>query len=303
MILRHRMEAAALRASIGLSRLLGPTAASNVGGGLMRLLGPLLGASRTADANLRLAMPHLSDRERRAVVRGVWENLGRTAAEMPHVGSLKCCARGPGWEIVGGEHLRAVAVRGGPAIFFSAHLANWELISPAVAACGIDLGGFYRAASNPAADAIIRGLRRAARVDDVPMFAKGAGGAREAIAHLAAGGSLGMMMDQKMNDGIAVDFFGHQAMTAAALARFALRFDCTVVPIHVERLGPARLRLVCEAPLSWPKGDDHAADIYALTRAVNAMMESWIRAAPQSWLWLHRRWPREARMATAAPPA
>ena len=135
------------------------------------------------------------------------------------------------------------------------------------------------------------------------MFAKGAGGAREAIAHLAAGGSLGMMMDQKMNDGIAVDFFGHQAMTAAALARFALRFDCTVVPIHVERLGPARLRLVCEAPLSWPKGDDHAADIYALTRAVNAMMESWIRAAPQSWLWLHRRWPREARMATAAPPA
>ena len=47
-------------------------------------------------------------------------------------------------------------------------------------------------------------------------FAKGAIGGREAMAHLASGGFLGMMMDQKMNDGIAVDFFGRPAKISVA---------------------------------------------------------------------------------------
>jgi KDO2-lipid IV(A) lauroyltransferase len=294
MTIRHRLEAAALRIGVRLSRAFGPRLASDLGGALLRRLGPFLGASRIADANLRLVMPDLDDDARRTIVRGVWENLGRTAAELPHLGSLPRSTSGIGWEIEGRDHIAAVAAAGGPAIFFSAHLANWELIGPAVAACGIPLAGFYRAASNPRTDRIIHGLRRAARRDDVPMFAKGATGAREALAHLRAGGCLGMMMDQKMNDGIAVDFFGRPAMTAPALARFALRFGCTVVPIHVVRLGPARLRVVCEAPLAMPRSDDREADIHALTRQVNATMESWIRATPQSWLWLHRRWPRAA---------
>ncbi len=261
----------------------------------MRALGPMLAASRTADLNLRLALPALSDAERRAVISGVWENFGRTAAELPHIGSLECCPRGPGWELTGMEHIDAVREQGGPAIFFSAHLANWELIGPAVAARGVHMGGFYRAPSNSQADAIIHGLRREARPDgQVPMFAKGAVGGREAIAHLAAGGFLGMMMDQKMNDGIAVEFFGRAAMTAPALARFALRFACPVIPIHVERLGPARFRVVCEAPLAAPTADDRTEYIHEMTRAVNRTMEQWIRAEPQSWLWLHRRWPQHA---------
>ena len=84
------------------------------------------------------------------------------------------------------------------------------------------------------------------------MFSKGAHGARGAMAHLQAGGFLGMLVDQKMNDGIAAPLFGHPAMTAPAAAAFALRFRCPVVPAHVQRLGPARFRLVCEAPLTCP---------------------------------------------------
>jgi KDO2-lipid IV(A) lauroyltransferase len=289
---RHRLEALALKACISLSRALGPVIASNLGATIMRVVGPRLGASQTADTNLRLAMPELSEADRTAVIRGVWDNLGRTAAELPHLGALECSARGPGWEISGSDHLRAVLARGGPAIFFSAHFANWELIGPATAACGIHMGGFYRAASNENADQIIRALRRDARGgDDVPMFAKGATGGREAMAHLAAGGFLGVMMDQKMDDGIAVDFFGRPAMTAPALARFALRFGCPVIPIHVERLGPARLRVVCEPPVPPPATSDRSLYIHAMTGAINRTIESWIRAQPQSWLWLHRRWP------------
>jgi KDO2-lipid IV(A) lauroyltransferase len=288
---RHRIEALALKACISASRALGPVTASNLGAGIMRLIGPRLRASRTADANLRLAMPELSDGERSAVIRGVWDNLGRTAAELPHLRTLQCCARGPGWEIRGSEYLRAVLATGGPAIFFSAHFGNWELIGTAAAACGIHMGGFYRAASNGLSDEIIRGLRRDARGGGhVPMFAKGAVGGREAMAHLASGGFLGFLWHNKCNDGIAVDFFGRPAMTAPALARFALRFGCPVIPIYVERLGPARFRVVCEAPLPAPAVDDRSLYIQDMTGAVNRKIESWVRATPQSWLWLHRRW-------------
>lgn len=293
MSLRHWLEAAALGAGIALSRALGPVAASNLGGAVLRRIGPFLPASRVADANLRLALPKLGPGARRRIIRGVWENLGRTAAELPHLAALRCTESGPGWEIEGGETLQALRQRDGPVIFFSAHIANWELIGPAVAALGIPMAGFYRAASNPLTDARIQDLRRAGRSDAVPMFPKGSAGARAALAHLQGGGSLGMMMDQKMNDGIAVPFFGRDAMTAPALAHLALRFSCAVVPIHIVRLGPARFRVVCEAPLAPPDADDRAAAAQAMTLDVNRTLERWIRADPGSWLWLHRRWPSD----------
>jgi Kdo2-lipid IVA lauroyltransferase/acyltransferase len=234
--------------------------------------------------------------ERSRIMRGAWENLGRTAAEMPHLAALHPSAAGPGWEVEGEEHLEALRAHGGPALFFSGHLANWELIGPAVAALGVPIAGIYRAASNPAADDIIQKLRRDARGVDEPMFAKGSQGARAALAHLNAGRCLGMFVDQKMNDGIPVAFFGRTAMTAPALAHFALRFHCPVMPVHVERLGPAHFRLICEAPLTVPVTGDRAADTQAFTLAVNETLERWIRRSPESWLWLHRRWPAEKQL-------
>jgi hypothetical protein len=87
---------------------------------------------------------------------------------------------------------------------------------------------FYRAASNPAADAAIQDMRREAMGAEVPMFAKGSAGAREAFAHLRRGGMLGMLVDQKLNEGLAVPFFGRRAMTTPALAQFAIHFRCPV---------------------------------------------------------------------------
>jgi KDO2-lipid IV(A) lauroyltransferase len=125
------------------------------------------------------------------------------------------------------------------------------------------------------------------------MFPKGAEGARGALRHLLAGGVLAMLVDQKMNDGIAATLFGHRAMTASAGAALALRFRCKLLPAHAERLGPARLRIVVEAPLPLPDSGDRAADVTALTQAMNGCVERWIAARPAEWLWLHRRWPKE----------
>lgn len=277
----------ALQGGIAILRALGPERASNLAGSVAALIGPHLGASRTAERNLAFALPDLHPAARKRIVSDVWRNLGRNVGELPHLPSLKRSAAGPGWELRGEENLPQ-----GQAIFFSAHCYNWEMILPIASQLGLAVSGAYRRASNPAVEEVTQALRLAAHGAHVTMFPKGAAGARAALAHLARGGSLGLLVDQKMNDGIAVPFFGRPAMTATAPAQFALRFNLPLVPIRIERLAPARLRLICEPPLDVPRSGDRAADIQAITAALTARVEDWVRADPSSWLWLHRRWPK-----------
>ena len=288
-----RFEAWAAWLLLALFRALGPVRASNLGGALARLIGPALPVSRVAQTNLQLALPELDAAGRRRVIREAWDNLGRTVAEFPHLASLqRDTPTGPGWLAEGAEHLQPLLGQGGPGIFFSGHIGNWEMLPVACAAAGVPLASMFRAAANPAVDTLIRSLRREAMGVDMPMFAKGASGARLAVTHLRAGGCLGLLMDQKMNDGIEARLFGRPAMTAPALALLALRFRCPVIPGYVERIGPARFRLVCEPAMALPNSGDSRADLHAVTQAMNDTLERWIRERPGSWLWMHRRWPK-----------
>lgn len=277
-----------LRLAFGFLRLIGPVRASNLAGAVAVAIGPRLGPSKIADRNLAQALPALSAADRHRIISEVWRNLGRNVGELPHLPDLKRTASGPGWEFAGEENLPP-----GQAIFFSAHVGNWEMILPIAAQMGLAVSGAYRRASNPAMEDAIQTLRRQAHGADVTMFAKGAAGARAALQHLMKGGSLGLLVDQKMNDGIAAPFFGRLAMTAPAPAQFALRFDLPLVPVRVERIGPARLRMVCEPALTVVRTGDRTADIAAMTAALNQTVERWVRADPGSWLWLHRRWPKQ----------
>jgi Kdo2-lipid IVA lauroyltransferase/acyltransferase len=285
-------ERAAFRTSLSVLRGLDPAGASNLGAAIAGRLGPPLPVSRVAERNLSLAFPALGREAKRAIIRAMWQSLGRTVGELPHLASLNNTASGPGWEIVGAEILHEQAARGGPAIFFSGHIGNWEMLPPILARLGIQMASFYRALANTSVDVAVNGLRRKAVGADVPMFPKGARGARGALAHLARGGYLGMLVDQKMNDGIPVEFFGRTAMTAPALAAMALRFRCPVIPGRIRRLGPARLRLEVEPSLTLPDSGDRQQDIATLMRTVNATLERWITDEPGAWLWLHRRWPK-----------
>jgi KDO2-lipid IV(A) lauroyltransferase len=120
---------------------------------------------------------------------------------------------------------------------------------------------------------------------------KGGLAARRAIEALKEGRHLALLIDQKMNDGIPVPFFGRPAMTAPAVAQLALRFDCAVVPARVERTEGAHFRLVVSPPLEIVRTGDRNADILALMTRINSVLESWIRERPEMWFWLHRRWP------------
>lgn len=289
-----RVEAAVARCLLGAFLKMGPVKASNFAGRVTRFVGPLLPVSKVADRNLQIAMPSLTRQQRKQIVKGVWENLGRTVGELPHLSRLQeNTPSGPGFEVQGAEHLEEQARRGGSVLFVSGHIGNWEMLPPGVARHGAPFASFYRAAGNPLIDDMIRKLRDAAMAPTpMPLFAKGARGAREALVYVAKGGRLGMLVDQKMNDGVEARFFGQPAMTAPALAAMALRYRCPVIPGYVERLGPARLRIVVEPPMTLPDTGDKQRDLETLVQMVNDRLESWIRRKPESWLWLHRRWPK-----------
>ncbi len=274
-------------AGFGILRSLGPERASNLAGRVARTVGTRLPVSQVADRNLQAAFPDMAPDERKRVVAKVWDMIGRNVGELPHLAEIRETAGGPGWEIVGRENLPQ-----GQAIFFSAHCGNWEMVLPIASQLGMAVSGFYRRPSNLVMDRIIRRQRMAALGPGVAMFPNGATGARLALAHVMAGGSLGLLVDQKMNDGIAAPFFGRPAMTAPAAAQFALRFGLPLVPIHVERIGPARVRMIVEPPLAVTRTGDRQADVLALTTAMNATIEGWVRADPGAWLWLHKRWPK-----------
>ncbi|MBB2170843.1 lysophospholipid acyltransferase family protein [Gluconacetobacter asukensis] len=285
-------QAYALWHAIALLRLIGPTYASNMGGFLARTIGMKLSASRVADRNLRDIMPELGASQRKNIIADVWDNLGRNVAELPHLHAFMRTTAGPGWEIEGEEHLEALRKNYSQALFFSGHFGNWEMILPIAGSLGVIVSGFYRASSNPVINKTIQALRQRALSEESIMFAKGSRGARQAVMHLQQGGSLGLLVDQKMNDGLSIPFLGRDAMTAPAIAQMALRFNLPVMPVYVIRLGPGRFRLVCEPPLQVCSTGRHHTDVEAICVAMNNTLARWVRERPNSWLWLHRRWPK-----------
>jgi KDO2-lipid IV(A) lauroyltransferase len=284
---KHRVEAAGAALFFAAAGVLPLDLASTAGGALARLLGPHLGISNRARRNLRAALPDLAPAEIERIVHGMWDNLGRVAAEYPHLRRIRVFAPNDRVETQGIEHLDSVRAAGRSAILFGGHLGNWEIAALAAGQYGIDVAQIYRAANNPLVDRMIARFRG----NDSEFIPKGALASRRALTALKRGGHLSLLADQKLNDGIAVPFFSRPAMTAPALATLALHFDCAVLPVRVERLGGAHFRLTIEPPLPLPRSGDRTVDIAALMSAVNRTLEGWIRAHPEQWFWLHQRWP------------
>jgi KDO2-lipid IV(A) lauroyltransferase len=286
--LAYPLEAAALYLVFALVRLLPVDTASNLGGWIGRTLGPRVGVTRVARRNLALAFPEKSAAARETIVREMWDNLGRTAAEYAHLGTITERTSGR-VEVVDPHHVLVLAEgRGG--MVASAHLANWEVMPVVAGRYGVDPTIVVREPNNPLVRAIVDRWRGVAGGRRIP---KGVAGARAALTILKDGGVLGVLCDQKMNRGLSLPFFGHDAMTASSPAQMALKVGCPIVPTRIERLGPGRFRVVCQAPLELPRLGDRQAEIRALTLEINRVIEAWIRERPGEWLWLHRRWPRE----------
>jgi KDO2-lipid IV(A) lauroyltransferase len=261
--------------------------ASGIGGGLGRVFGPCLGLSGRARKNLENAFPEKSSAEINVIIHEMWDNLGRTLFEFPHLDRLKFYQDGSPVEVIGVNHIEKLRDDGRPGLFFAGHLGNWEITPLGVIHRDLPAHLIYRAPNNP----LVEKIYRQRKFGEGELLPKGAEGARRAIKLLKDGGHIGILVDQKMNDGIPVPFFGRDAMTAPALAQFALKYKCPVVPVQVERLKGATFRMTFYPPEEYEPTGDRTKDVARIMTSVNAHLEKWIRENPAQWLWLHNRWP------------
>lgn len=283
----YPLEAVLVFSAYGLVRLLPLDTASAFGSWIGRTIGPHLGATRQAIRNLERAMPDLTPAQRHAIVIGMWDNLGRMMGEYPHTARLWDPAEAR-IDLVGVEIFDRLATGGQSCLIVSGHIGNWELLPYGAERRGLPITAIYRAPNNPWLDRLVRTGRGLVRSQLVP---KGKEGARAVLKTVAGGGAVAMLIDQKMNDGIAVPFFGRPAMTAPAVAYLALRYRCPIVPVRIERLDGPRFRITVFEPLHYMVTGNREQDAHAIMLDLNRRLEAWIRERPEQWLWLHRRWP------------
>ena len=285
---RHVCEAVSAYAVFALLGALPVGWASAVGAALGGAMGPLFPVHRQGLDNLTRALPELSPAEVRRCARRMWRHLGRVAAEYPHLRRFSVDAPGGRIELVGRAHLDEARRSASGGIFFSGHIGNWEISALTLEQGGIPATALYRAANNPFVDRMISRFRRAVMQHLVP---KGQDGTRELVRALGAGRHVALLVDQKLNSGIPVPFFGRDAMTAPGVATFALRYGCPIWPIRAERLGGATFRVTVYPKLAMPEEGTREERIHSVMVAINQILEDWIRERPEQWLWLHRRWP------------
>lgn len=280
--------AAAAYVLFGILAILPVDAASAFGAALLRTAGPLHGADRIARRNLERAFPEKSKEEIESILCGMWDNLGRVLGEWPHLNGLFRSGFGDRVEVAGAEHLVRAREAGGPVIAITGHHGNWELAGAVSAAHGMPLTVIYRPAQNAAVNGLLHWARRHFTGGQLP---KGKDAATGALAVLRNGGRLGVLIDQKLNEGVPVPFFGRDAMTSPVAARLALRFRCPVLAIRAERTKGARFRVTVYPPMELPDTGDRQRDQAELMLAMSRMLEDWVRESPEQWFWVHKRWP------------
>jgi len=217
----------------------------------------------------------------------MWSNLGRVFGEYPHFRSFTAYPNAR-IEVSGTEHVTAALKSGKGAILVSGHFANWELMALTAYRAGFDGAEVYRPINNPIVNAWIVRQRR---LHAYPLQVSKTGeGARQLLKTLKANRSLAMLADQKHREGIAVPFFGRDAMTVPGPAVLSMRTGAALVPVTMERTKGARFRMVFHPQIEIARTGDTAADARAGLLKINQWLESVVRAQPAMWLWAHDRW-------------
>jgi KDO2-lipid IV(A) lauroyltransferase len=264
---------------------------SNVGGAIMRTIGPWLPEHRTGRANLRAAFPEKTDAEIEAILRGVWDNLGRVGAEIAHLDHICSGDRYKRTYIdYGPDNIaRFLHVKddGKPAVIFAAHLANWELPAVIAASDGLDSVVLYRRPNLGAiADAVIA-LRRGLMGEMVASSMS----APVALARaLEQGKHVAMLVDQHYGRGIDVTFFGRTCKVNPLIAMLAREIECPIHGTRVIRIPGNRFAGEISPEVPPVRDAEGRIDVAGTMQAITSVVEGWVREHPEQWLWLHRRW-------------
>ncbi|HEX2365669.1 MAG TPA: lipid A biosynthesis lauroyl acyltransferase [Bradyrhizobium sp.] len=267
---------------------------ANLAAKVTRTFGPWLKEHRLGRENLAAAFPEKSAAEIEAILAGVWDNLGRVAAEFAHLDRLHILdpARPGAEDIVYDEHgfdvFHRLRLDDKPALLFTAHLANWELTAYVAAAYQLPLHILYRRPNIRAVDDAVREARVNLMGTLVPT---GLDAPVRLVRVLEEGGHVGMLVDQHFVRGVDVTFFGRRCKANPLIAQLVRLVECPVHGVRVVRLpGLDRFRLDITEEITPARDADGKVDIEGTMQVITSVVEGWVREHPEQWLWVHRRW-------------
>jgi KDO2-lipid IV(A) lauroyltransferase len=288
-VLRHRVQYAALRSVIGALGTLGFQRASEVGGRLGLLGYKPFGIRReVVEKQIAAAFPEWDASRVQTTARGAYESLGRTTIETAILSRsdprmlLDLFDEPTTWPVI----QEALALGRG-AILVAGHLGNWELAGAYLGARGVPLEAVARQQENPLFDAYLTRTRE--RIGMKVIYDGDA--VRRVPRALRSNAAVALIMDQG-TVGLAstwVPFFGRLAKTPRGPATFALRMQAPILFIAPLRKPDGRFVLDIERVPVHETGDRNA-DIDRIVADYTKVLEKWVRRAPEQYFWHHRRW-------------
>jgi Kdo2-lipid IVA lauroyltransferase/acyltransferase len=270
---------------------------ANFTGRLMRLIGPWFPEHKVGRDNLRAAFPDKPPGEIEKILGGVWENLGRVAAEFAHIDrivieDLGRPERTPAPDVTIDrttyQRLTTLGDSAQPTVVFAAHLANWEFPALAPRQFGFKTSILYRRPNIGAASDAIVAMRERCMGN---MVAAGLDAPLKLGRALESGGTVALLVDQHTTQGVDVVFFGRWAKANPLAVQLARLTGAKIRGVRVIRK-PDGNSFIAEltdeiAPVRNAEGE---IDLQATTQAITNVVEGWVREHPEQWLWLHRRW-------------
>ncbi|MDG1436347.1 MAG: lipid A biosynthesis lauroyl acyltransferase [Rickettsiaceae bacterium] len=283
---KHILEFIIFLGLTKLLKLLSIDRSAEICSSFARKIGPYLKVSDVARKNLLKAYGNDIDIEK--TIDELWDNYGRYIGEFAFINNMSKQELDKRVKITGLEHVKDLQKNKQPFMLFLGHQANWDFMIRRINDIYPQFGIVYRKANNPYVDKYVVDER--GNDSNVVMIAKGKSGVKNLIRSIKSGMSIAMLVDQKMNDGIEVPFFGRPAMTAPAVARLSIQYNYPIVPCQLIRLEGSYFELRLHPVLQHKATNNLDKDCYNIMVIINQMLEKWIRERPEQWFWFHNRW-------------
>lgn len=283
--IRYLLEYFLVLAIIQILEIVGLNTATKLCRYLARKIGPLLPVNEVAKENLHNIFGSTIDSKE--LLTQIWDNFGSFIGEFPYINKMGEEEISNRVEIIGASNIEQFQQLHQPFVLFTGHFANWDVVLRMANKFYHKCVVIYRKANNPYVDRLINKSRI---TSNVKFIAKGTMGIRELISSIKSGYSIGMLIDQKMNDGIEVPLLGRPAMTADAIAKIALQFDYPIVPVQIVRTSGSYFKMIIHPPIKFQKTTDNKQDCYDIMCIINTMLGNWIQENPGQWFWFHNRW-------------
>ena len=287
--LSHRLEYAAFYTIRWIFNRLTVSHAASLSAFFWRWIAPHLRRHRRAIANLKIALPNLSEDERRQLLIRMWDNLGRTAVEALRLDEIADDPESISLDF--SPDALAIMHNPQPAIFVSLHYGNWEVTAIAAERFKKPLLGIYKKIENPLIDTEVTKIR--ARFYKGGLVSRAPETVRKVFRAVREGYSVAIMADLRDSHGEYVPFFGIPSRSTQFPALLSRLNNIPIIAIKAVRTKPGKYKIIAEK-LETIETSNRNTDILENTARIQNKLEKWIREDPSLWMWGHRRWNSES---------